>query len=353
MKRVLLIIRLQLSHKDTQVDLLPFLFLFILAGCTPMSPSSPVKNSHDRPLSPFEELPSSPLISVQDALSLYHLKQADFLDARSFVVRYLAGHIPKAQHTPWFDFTSHKKSGRLLELDQLRSRIQTLGLTRTKPIIVYGSWHKGWGEEARIWWMLEYLGNPKVFILKGGWSAWRKKEGPRNLGSESKPPVSQWHPQTQTSTRILFEEIIHHFERSNTEEDPHLQWIDVRRKEEFQGKTPYGSKYGGHLPNAYHLHWASFFDSQGNLYDEAHIRSFFLQKGIRLDHPIAVYCTGGVRSAWIYMILRLIKVPQIFNYDGSWWEWSNRLPLQSHQSLLQKWTRFSNPSTVIKSPSSL
>ena len=111
------------------------------------------------------------------------------------------------------------------------------------------------------------------------------------------------------------------------------QWLDVRRLEEFEGKTPYGSKYGGHLPHAIHLQWSSFFDSHHRLVSITQIKDQFQQKGIDLTKPIVTYCTGGVRSAWVYMLLRLIHHPQVSNYDGSWWEWSERVPRSQYRAL--------------------
>ena len=111
------------------------------------------------------------------------------------------------------------------------------------------------------------------------------------------------------------------------------QWIDVRRIEEFNGKTPYGSEYGGHLPRAHHLHWASFFDPKGRLVHVNQMRSILTNAGIHLKGPIVTYCTGGVRSAWVYMILRLLNYPTVSNYDGSWWEWSRQVSLNQYQKL--------------------
>ena len=34
------------------------------------------------------------------------------------------------------------------------------------------------------------------------------------------------------------------------------------------------------------------------------------------------YCTGGVRSGFVYMVMRWIGLSNPSNYDGSWWDWA-------------------------------
>jgi len=34
------------------------------------------------------------------------------------------------------------------------------------------------------------------------------------------------------------------------------------------------------------------------------------------------YCTGGVRSAMAWVLLRDAGYQDVRNYDGSWWEWA-------------------------------
>jgi thiosulfate/3-mercaptopyruvate sulfurtransferase len=50
------------------------------------------------------------------------------------------------------------------------------------------------------------------------------------------------------------------------------------------------------------------------------------------------YCTGGVRSAWLYFILKLVGYHNVRNYPGSWWEWSRDFacPVEKDFQGLQK-----------------
>ena len=50
---------------------------------------------------------------------------------------------------------------------------------------------------------------------------------------------------------------------------------------------------------------------------------------ISSDKEVVVYCTGGVRSAMAYFVLRYLEY-NVRNYDGSWWDWSQNpeLPIE-------------------------
>ncbi|MDC8448962.1 MAG: hypothetical protein LV473_11460 [Nitrospira sp.] len=61
-------------------------------------------------------------------------------------------------------------------------------------------------------------------------------------------------------------------------------------------------------------------------------------KRVRSGQEVICYCTGGVRSGWLYFILKLAGYPKISNYPGSWWEWSRDFasPAEKDLHALQK-----------------
>ena len=46
-----------------------------------------------------------------------------------------------------------------------------------RPVVVYGDWVNEWGEEGRLFWMLEYLNHTRVHVLYGGVEV-RARPGP-------------------------------------------------------------------------------------------------------------------------------------------------------------------------------
>lgn len=50
------------------------------------------------------------------------------------------------------------------------------------------------------------------------------------------------------------------------------------------------------------------------------------------------YCTGGVRSAWLWFVLKVVGFERVRNYAGSWWEWSRDFacPVEKDVKMLQE-----------------
>ena len=68
------------------------------------------------------------------------------------------------------------------------------------------------------------------------------------------------------------------------------------------------------------------------------IKDSLQDKGIQDSQELVCYCTGGVRSAWLYFVLKLVGYQKIRNYPGSWWEWSRDFacPVEKDMQGLQK-----------------
>jgi thiosulfate/3-mercaptopyruvate sulfurtransferase len=104
--------------------------------------------------------------------------------------------------------------------------------------------------------------------------------------------------------------------------DPNVVIVDARSLEEYLGKEVSGIPRPGHIPSARHLAWNGFLNKDATVKDLAVIQASLDEKGLRTDQEIICYCTGGVRSSWLYFVLKLAGFQKVRNYPGSWWEWS-------------------------------
>jgi thiosulfate/3-mercaptopyruvate sulfurtransferase len=106
---------------------------------------------------------------------------------------------------------------------------------------------------------------------------------------------------------------------------PHPQTVlaDARSPEEYSGSVQHGIARGGHIPSALNVPWNQFFNPDGTVKPVEQIRAILEKEGLTQEKEVICYCTGGVRSAWLYFILRLVGYGQVKNYPGSWWEWGN------------------------------
>jgi thiosulfate/3-mercaptopyruvate sulfurtransferase len=121
---------------------------------------------------------------------------------------------------------------------------------------------------------------------------------------------------------------------------PHPQTaiLDARSLEEYLGKEVSGIPRPGHIPSAIHVPWNGFLNKDATIKDFMLIKASLEEKGIQESQEIVCYCTGGVRSAWLYVILKLAGYQKVRNYPGSWWEWSRDFacPVEKDFQGLQK-----------------
>lgn len=245
------------------------------------------------------------------------------LDARAS--GFLWAHIPSAQAVDWLDFRDGwGRVGRLHPDPQaMASKLAALGVDAARPVLVYGAAAAGFGEEGRIAWLLLYLGHPQVYILDGGFPAWQRAGKSVGRGPVRRPA----HPgvftaQPQPGLRADKAQVQRALS-APTEERPVL--VDARSEAEWAGATPYLEARGGHIPGAQSLPWGRLLDASGQLRPAAELRGELGARGLGAlspDREIIVYCTGGVRSAFVVAVLAQLGYRRVKNYDGSFWEWA-------------------------------
>lgn len=260
------------------------------------------------------------------------------LDTRD-AADFRAGHLPGAARFDWRDWTEERPGvfgwlfgnparwGRLRGLDgpasDLAGRLSALGLADGRPVLVVGA-GGGWGEEGRAAWSLLAWGARDVRLLDGGFRAWREVGGRPVEKGEARPGIAGgFHFAPRPERRILLAEL------GRALGDPALVLLDARTPEEFAGERWAGQARGGHLPGARLVPAASLYRADGRYLDAADLAR---RVGpLPPDAEIVTYCTGGVRSALLAILLEARLGRRARNYDGSLWEWSARaeLPLET------------------------
>ena len=218
---------------------------------------------------------------------------ATVLDARGRV-DFVRGHISGAQRLDWRVGTEGGfTSGKLGDPQAAAAAFAAVGVRSDQAVLVVGAWDLGWGEEGRLAWDLLYLGHPKVHVLTGGMSAWT---GPtEHLPQSPRPGDFTAHPRPEF--------------RGRADAPGGRTLVDVREADEFAGARPYGEARGGHVPGALSLPWKQFLSGIPSL-----------EKG-----PLLLYCTGGVRSAMVWVILKDAGW-DVVNDDGGWWDYARLEP---------------------------
>ena len=236
--------------------------------------------------------------------------------------KFVLSHIPGAINLgDWQEFT-HTVNGvkGLLKEDKsfIADKLGPLGVSSDKTIVIYGEPNDPWRTDGRFFWMFERYGFQRVALLDGGLAGWKQagkkiQRGRQNSTLQSNLTTNNINLNNQViADKALIKNVLL---------DKNFRIIDNRIRKEFDGTTPYGSPRGGHIPNAIHIHWPKFFQTNGNLKTLPALNFLLDQNGIRPDQEIIVYCTGGVRSAMAYFVFRYMGY-KVRNYDGSWWDWS-------------------------------
>lgn len=268
----------------------------------------------------FVELARAAALIEEGAAVLDARERAEFERAR----------IKGAQNLPWQLFVEGEASGALVEDDKYhQSLLQKAGVFAEKPVLIYGNWSApgAWGEEGRLFWTLEYLGHKKVYILQGGLEAWEGAKRPVERGSAEigASKRGDFQVRRQRRLRASTAEIA---QSLSAQKAPII--LDSRERVEYEGQVKYGEARPGHIPGANHLDWRDLFDRGGDLRSADELRQILTGFGAHKDSPIVAYCTGGIRSGFVYAALRHLGFKKIKNYDASMWEWArdSELPLQ-------------------------
>lgn len=230
---------------------------------------------------------------------------------------YQSGHLPGATHLHWQQFVDGSATGELTDDDhRLEQLIEGAGVSGDEPVIVYGAWgDDGWGEEGRIFWTLEYLGHQQVHLLVGGIDAWTRSGRSLAASSVTTEP-GEFTVERREGLRISTDQLLR---RLNDDSDIGL--LDTRESEEYDGVVKYGEHRGGHIPGAEHLWWEELVDDNGLIAPEQ-LETKLDERGIDTGDTVIAYCTGGVRSGFVYAVLRAAGFEDVRNYDASMWEWT-------------------------------
>ena len=101
--------------------------------------------------------------------------------------------------------------------------------------------------------------------------------------------------------------------------------LDVRSREEFTGEAGYPcDPRQGHIPGAVHVEWSELYIGPGRPADRDTIRRVLEERGADADRDLVTYCHSGQRSEIAAAALRSAGFDNVFNYEGSWHEWSRR-----------------------------
>jgi len=250
------------------------------------------------------------------------------IDARS-ASAYNAGHIPGSLNAIWQSFATvgtgapgDANWGVLKTPAEIGAALGNLGIDASTEVIVYADAPNGWGEDGRILWMLRMAGVTNSKLLNGGVTGWTAAGNGLTTAATPAPAAKTFPLASFTGDYVVDKNwILANMAR------PDVKIIDARDPEEYAGAIKYGEKRGGHIPGAVSLPFnkALFTNDPANpgiLKSQDELEALFTAAGIKKTDTIVCYCTKGIRSGLMTIILRMAGYSKAVNYDASFYDWA-------------------------------
>jgi thiosulfate/3-mercaptopyruvate sulfurtransferase len=121
-----------------------------------------------------------PIIEAEDIIAQLGNDKMGIWDARSAeehagskVVSLRGGRIPGAKNIDWLELMDRDRNLRLIDLEQLQQRMDTLGLSKDKTIVTHCQTHHRSGLSYLAMKLLDY---PSIKGYHGSWSEWGNRE---------------------------------------------------------------------------------------------------------------------------------------------------------------------------------
>jgi thiosulfate/3-mercaptopyruvate sulfurtransferase len=180
------------------------------------------------------------------------------IDVRGSAAYEFGGHIPGAVHTTWHEYSDPNAVPKGLlnpDLGRIEKTLRQLGISQESDVVIYSNPFDNWGDEGRMFWMLEYLGHQKLRILDGGWVKWTEEKRPFEHGPVT-AVAGTFTAQPVKGLTIAREPL------KDIVRGPHPQTaiLDARSLEEYVGKEVPGIPRPGHIPSAIHVAWNVFLN---------------------------------------------------------------------------------------------
>lgn len=188
-----------------------------------------------------------------------------------------------------------------------RRRMEVLGFDDASDIVVYDD--AGGTIAARLWWMLDDLGHPRVRVLDGGTQAWTAAGGPVTRGVPSLAPGRLRLRERWTRT-IDRDGLVRRLGEVTV--------LDARASERYRGDVEPVDPVPGHIPTARSLPGDGSLGPDGRFLEPAAMRTRFAG----VEGPVVTSCGSGVTACHAALAMRIAGLPDPLLYPGSYSDWS-------------------------------
>jgi len=282
----------------------------------------------------------SVLVSPEQLSAMMGAEPVVIIDTRD-ADTYAAGHLPGAVNMrEIFTFLATSTAEGLSALKStFAEHFGAVGLSGAETAVFYeDALNSGYGQSCRGYYLLTWLGYPRIKVLNGGFSAWTAKGLP--VSTAAAAPVAASFPANLAMADVML-----------TKDDvaaalgTDAVLLDVRDIDEWTGESssPYGKDFAprkGRLPGAKWIEWYRFMkpSAQGPVFKSPlEVQAECATAGIAPDDTVYLYCFKGARASNSFLALKQAGFSDVRMYFGSWNEWSrdDALPIETGAPILK------------------
>lgn len=198
----------------------------------------------------------------------------------------------------------------LPNLEELVQKLENAGIDDSVTVVAYDN-----GEGAfagRFWWLLQYLGHEKVYVLNGGFKQWAVANYPLTTEVPSFEKV-EFRSDIRHELLAEIEEV-----RAVSAGEMDAVLIDSREEKRYLGIEEPIDKKAGHIPGAINKpYMEGFCSGQFNSAEEQKERF----ADVDSKKPIIVYCGSGVTATPNFLALKEAGFEHVKLYLGSFSDW--------------------------------
>lgn len=199
----------------------------------------------------------------------------------------------------------------LPNLQEFITMLEQAGIDEATTVIAYDNGEGAYA--ARLWWMLQYLGHEKVYVLDGGFKAW----------NEANYPVTTEIPKFNKKifTVQMKPELIASVEDVRAVvngQSPDTVLIDSREEKRYLGLEEPIDKKAGRIPGAINKPWFDGLTAGCYKSVEDQNKRF---SDVSSEKQVIVYCGSGVTAAPNFLALKEAGFEKVKLYLGSFSDW--------------------------------